>query len=77
MESVLIRLGDLNDIKEFVSDVETIDGCVNIRVGKIEISAKSIMNIFTLNLTQDINVVYHGEDVDKFRETIYKYMLCE
>ncbi len=74
MCSAVVRLHGLHCIEQFVRDVENIDGNVAFKVGKFEISAKSIMNVFTLDLGRGINVVYRGKDEDKFYKTMSKYV---
>ena len=73
MCSIEVRLRNLNDIKNFVKDAESFEEDVNVRVGKFELSAKSIMNIFTLDLKRVIEVIYDGKNVSRFYSTMNNY----
>ncbi len=52
MEDVLIRLSTIDDVKDFVSIVSDFDGDVTIRAGRYVIDGKSILGIFSVDLSK-------------------------
>lgn len=69
-----IRLYGVNDIKRFVDDMMTLPGEVNIKSGKVEVSAKSIMSLFALDLRKELDVIYLGRDEVTFSRLISEYI---
>ena len=69
----VIRLKSVDDILRFIKDIGNIEGSLFYRIGYVEISARSLMNAFSLNLEEDITVTYLGKDVDLFIETMKNY----
>ena len=68
MKTVTINLGSIdNDITKFDSDFDLVSG-------RYVIDAKSIMGIFSLDLSKPINLNIHGdEDNAEIMEVIKKY----
>ena len=68
MKTVTINLGSfVNDITKFDSDFDLVSG-------RYVIDAKSIMGIFSLDLSKPINLNIHGdEDNAEIMEVIKKY----
>ena len=63
----MIRLNFVNDITKFDSDFDLVSG-------RYVIDAKSIMGIFSLDLSKPINLNIHGdEDNAEIMEVIKKY----
>lgn len=51
-----IQLGSVDKVKEFVNDMSKIEGDVLLCVGKYVIDAKSIMGIFSLELSKPLRL---------------------
>ena len=56
MKSVNIMLGTINDVKKFVNAVASYDFDVDLVSGRYAIDAKSIMGIFSLDLSKKIGL---------------------
>ena len=65
MKTTTIMLNTINDVKLFVNTVAKYDFDVDLVSGRYAIDAKSIMGIFSLDLSKPIDLNIHSEsDVD-------------
>ena len=72
MKTVTINLGSID--KSFVNDITKFDSDFDLVSGRYVIDAKSIMGIFSLDLSKPINLNIHGdEDNAEIMEVIKKY----
>lgn len=74
MKSVTILLNTINDVKEFVNIVTRFDFEVDLISGRYAVDAKSIMGIFSLDLSKPIKVDIHNEDCGEFLAAIDKFV---
>lgn len=65
-----IMLKSINDVKDFVNIVNKYDFDVDLTSGRYVVDAKSIMGIFSLDLSKPIKVEVHEEECGNFREDI-------
>ncbi|MCD8327606.1 MAG: HPr family phosphocarrier protein [Ruminococcus sp.] len=70
-----ILLESIADVKEFVSTVTLYDFDVDLVSGRYAVDAKSIMGIFSLDLSNKIELVAHTDDADKFLSEIKKFIV--
>ena len=74
MKTVTINLGSIDKVKSFVNDITKFDSDFDLVSGRYIIDAKSIMGIFSLDLSKPINLNIHGdEDNAEIMEVIKKY----
>ena len=71
-ETIMLR--SIDDVKSFAAIANTKKYDVDIVSGKYLINAKSIMGIFSLDLTHPLNVVAYNDDKDNFREEIERFI---
>lgn len=76
MKSVVIKLDTINDVKNFVNTVNVYDFDVDLISGRYAVDAKSIMGIFSLDLSKPIKVEIYSDDCEKFLGEI-KPFVCE
>lgn len=75
MKTVSICLNSIDKVKSFVNDVTKFDTDFDLVSGRYVIDAKSIMGIFSLDLSKPIELNVHAEqDVDEILETLKPYM---
>lgn len=74
MKEFNIMLTTINDVKEFVNIVSQYDFDIDLSSGKYVVNAKSIMGIFSLDLTKKIKLKAHTDN-EEFFEKIKKYMV--
>ena len=74
MKTVTINLGSIDKVKSFVNDITKFDSDFDLVSGRNYVDAKSIMGIFSLDLSKPINLNIHGdEDNAEIMEVIKKY----
>ena len=77
MREVKICLGTIERVKDFVNAVTRLDCDVDIVSGRYVIDAKSIMGIFSLDLSKpiDLNIHADGAALDNVMQIISKYTI--
>lgn len=73
MKSFSIMLKSINDVKDFVNIVNRYDFDIDLSSGRYVVDAKSIMGIFSLDLSKPIKVEAHMEDCEDFCSEIEKF----
>lgn len=61
MQSVKITLNSIDKVKSFVNDIAKFDFDFDLVSGRYVIDAKSIMGIFSLDLTNSITLTIHAD----------------
>ena len=69
-----ISLAAINDVKEFVNTVMKYDFDIDLISGRYAVDAKSIMGIFSLDLSKPIELNAHTDEPGNFAEDIKKYL---
>lgn len=64
MKKCTIKLNSIDDVKEFCAATNKCEFEVDVQSGRYAVDAKSIMGIFSLDLTKEIELVAHA-DSDK------------
>ena len=62
MKTVMISLNSIDKVKSFVNDISKFNFDVDLVSGRYVIDAKSIMGIFSLDLSKPIELNVHAED---------------
>ena len=62
MKTVRISLNSIDKVKSFVNDLTKFDTDFDLVSGRYVIDAKSIMGIFSLDLSKPIDLNIHSED---------------
>ena len=70
MKKVTVSLASINDVKSFVNIVSKYDFDVDLISGRYVVDAKSIMCIFSLDLSKPIDVEVMTDDCDSFIDEI-------
>lgn len=74
MKKATIVLSTINDVKDFVSKVSVCDYDVDLLSGRYAVDAKSIMGIFSLDLSKPIELEAHTDDAAEFFADIKQYI---
>ena len=64
MKTVSISLNSIDKVKAFVNDISKYDFDFDLVSGRYVIDAKSIMGIFSLDLSKPINLNVHAEGIN-------------
>lgn len=76
MKTVMISLNSIDKVKSFVNDISRYDYDFDLISGRYVIDAKSIMGIFSLDLSKPIELNIHAEDdTAAILETLKPYIV--
>ena len=75
MKTFFLMLNSINDVKDFVNIVSRYDFDVDLTSGRYVVDAKSIMGIFSLNLSKPIKVEVHSDNCDKFLLELERFIV--
>ena len=75
MTTKTISLNTIVDVKEFVNTVARYDFEVDLVSGRYHIDGKSIMGIFSLDLSKPIKMEIHSADCDAFLKEIQRFVV--
>lgn len=73
MKTIKVSLFSNTDVKDFVNIVSKYDFDIDLVSGRYVVDAKSIMGIFSLDLTKPIQVDLHTDDADAIIEELKPY----
>ena len=76
MKSAVIRLSLVENVNKFVNIVARYPFEMDLRAGRHVVDAKSILGIFSLDLSRPIVLEIYSDDCDDLMENI-KPFLCE
>ena len=73
MKTFNIQLNSINDVKLFVNTVSSYSCDIDLTSGRYVVDAKSIMGIFSLDLSKPINVEIHASDCDDLLQDLKQF----
>ena len=75
MKTVKISLNSIDKVKAFVNEISRFDCDFDLVSGRYVIDAKSIMGIFSLDLSKsiDLNIHTEGKQLEEIMAVIGKY----
>ena len=78
MKTVRISLNSIDKVKSFVNDLTKFDVDFDLVSGRYVIDAKSIMGIFSLDLSKPIDLAIHTEDnLNEILEALEPYIISQ
>lgn len=76
MKTVRISLNSIDKVKSFVNDLTKFDTDFDLVSGRYVIDAKSIMGIFSLDLSKPIDLNIHSEsNIDEILNLLSPYIV--
>ena len=77
MKTVQISLNSINKVKSFVNEITKFDNDFDLVSGRYVIDAKSIMGIFSLDLSKpiDLNIHVSESDIDNILGILKPYLV--
>lgn len=75
MTKAKVLLQSISDVKEFVSSVSMCDFDVDLVSGRYAVDAKSIMGIFSLDLSNAIELIAYTDDTQALFGQISKFIV--
>ncbi|MBQ2931424.1 MAG: HPr family phosphocarrier protein [Clostridia bacterium] len=74
MKTFNVLLSSINDVKNFVNIVSRFDYDIDLASGRYVVDAKSIMGIFSLDLSKPIAVEVQNDDCADLLELLKPYI---
>lgn len=74
MKVFTVLLSSINDVKNFVNVVTKYDFEIDLTSGRYIVDAKSIMGIFSLDLSKPIKVEAHSDNCDQLLSELDAYI---
>ena len=74
MNTFQILLSSINDVKNFVNTVSKYDYEIDLTSGRYVVDAKSIMVIFSLDLSKPIKVEIHNDNCEDLVSELKPYI---
>lgn len=65
MKSINISLNSIDKVKTFVNIISQYDGDFDLSSGRYIIDAKSIMGIFSLDLSSELRLDIHNDEISE------------
>ena len=75
MKTVNVSLNSIDKVKDFVNEVAKYNAEFDLVSGRYVIDAKSIMGIFSLDLSKPIELRAHTEDAEALFEAIDRFIV--
>lgn len=75
MHTVQINLNSIDKVKAFVHSVNTFNTEFDLVSGRFVIDAKSIMEIFSLDLSKPINLTIYNDDDAEIMESLKPFLV--
>ena len=75
MKTVKISLNSIDKVKSFVNEIAQFDYDFDLISGRYVIDAKSIMGIFSLDLSKPITLNVHTDQTDEVLEKLAPYLI--
>lgn len=72
MKNMTISIKGLNDVYKFIQSAQAVYGDVTVTRGRYSVDAKSVLGVFSLDMSQDVTVEY-PEDATEFETFITKF----
>lgn len=72
MKKMIVAIHGINDLNQFIQHARTVDGDVLVSRGKFVVDGKSIMGVFSIDVSQGCTVEY-PEDATDFEEFISQF----
>lgn len=75
MKSATLKLSLVENVNTFVNIVSRYPFDMDLRAGRHVVDAKSILGIFSLDLSKPINLEIYSDDCDKLLEEIKPFLI--
>ena len=74
MQAVTISLSQVNQGKQFVNLVERAPYDVDVVSGRYTVNAKSMLGIYSLDLSKPIQVLIYSDDCEELKRDLAEFM---
>ena len=74
MQAVTISLTQVSQVKQFVELVGKVPYDVDIVSGRYTVNAKSMLGIYSLDLSKPIQVLIYSDDCEELKKNLAEFM---
>lgn len=74
MQAVTISLTQVNQVKQFVNLVERAPYDVDVVSGRYTVNAKSMLGIYSLDLSKPIQVLIYSDDCEELKKDLAEFI---
>lgn len=75
MKEYNVKITTIDDVKKFVSTASKFDYDIELISGRYSIDAKSIMGIFSIDLSKELRLVAHSDDTAELEEAFSGFII--
>ncbi len=75
MKEFNVKIQTIDEVKKFVSTVMTFNYDIDLISGRYAIDAKSIMGIFSIDLSKELKLVAHTDDTAELEAAIGQFIV--
>ena len=75
MKEFTVKIATIDQVKKFVSTVMLFNYDVDLVSGRYAIDAKSIMGIFSLDLSKELKMIAHTDDTAELEEALAEFIV--
>ena len=75
MTELKVKIDTINDVKKFVNTVSRYDFDVDLISGRYAIDAKSIMGIFSIDLSKELTLKAHTDNADVIKADLADFIV--
>lgn len=75
MKEFKVKISTIDDVKKFVNTVMRFDYEIDLISGRYAIDAKSIMGIFSIDLSKELTLVAHTEDAAALEAALAAFII--
>lgn len=74
MQAVTISLTQVSQVQDFVNLVSQFPFDVDMVSGRYTVNAKSMLGIYSLDLSRPLQVLIYSDDCEEFKEKLSEFM---
>ncbi len=75
MKVISIRLTEINQVREFVELTSKCEFDVDLVSDRYTVDAKSLLGIYSLNLSNPLQVVIYGTDTEEYEKELERFKI--
>ena len=75
MKEFNVKIETIDEVKKFVSTVMTFNYDIDLISGRYAVDAKSIMGIFSIDLSKELKLVAHTDDTAELEAAIAQFIV--
>lgn len=75
MTTARALINTIESVKDFVNIVSKFDAEIDLASGRYIIDAKSIMGIFSVDLSKPLDLCIHGDEAEEILKQLKKYLV--